>query len=590
MQQRFCFLLIPTLVMGAATSSLAQTIPDTATPGAIENPQPELLVQPDNDLQITIPAKKDWPLDLDSGPVIQVGKISLYELTGGAEQAQKIVTNAEVNALIAQSLTEQGNSFTLGKLQALADQITNYYRQQGWILSTVYLPQQEVDQGVVTLHLLPGKLSGVSVLGESSYSDEQLIKPFSGVLGSVLAKGQVERGLLTVLDYPGISVSGVLEPGDEVGTTQLNLTVNSEERFAGLVYLDNKGSSYSGEERLGVGLVVNNPLGLADRLRLDGMVQNKPNTQAGDSVDHAFFGGVSYTMRPFNPDYELSAAYSENQYDIGRELASFGFEGKSRRISLGVKKQLNRSRTFNDSVSVGLDLNKAQVTRSGDLESQDKLTTLQVKYNADVTDSVMGGGLSTLEASYKKGLEDTLGSFSNDDERISRLAVNGRAPLDFSKINLNISRYQRFIADTSLRARFSLQYTDDPLVSLEQFSIGGANSVRAYPGAEFMADKGHFASLEWIVPAPFFSDKEAFQGRNWGDVLQLSAFYDYGRGSKNDALANENSKQTLKGYGLGVNFTPLKNLELKMSVAKALSEQPSNNREPQVFVDLIYQF
>lgn len=295
-------------------------------------------------------------------------------------------------------------------------------------------------------------------------------------------------------------------------------------------------------------------------------------------------------MRPFDPDYEFSVAYAENQYDIGRELASFGFEGKTRRTSLGVKKQLQRSRTFNDSVSLALDLNDAQVTREGELESRDKLTTAELKYNADFTDGLMGGGFSAFEVSYTRGLENTLGSFRNGDERISRLSADGRAPVDFSKFNLSVSRYQRFIADTSLRGRFSLQYSNDPLVSLEQFAIGGADSVRAYPGAEFMADKGYFASVEWIVPAPFFSDTPAFGGRTWGDVLQLSVFYDYGRGVKNDVLSNETEDQTLDGYGLGVRFAPLKNVELNFSVAKALAEEPSNEREPQIFVDMIVQF
>ncbi|WP_261845073.1 ShlB/FhaC/HecB family hemolysin secretion/activation protein [Aliamphritea ceti] len=588
--QRFCSLLIPAFVMGAATASHAQTIPDTATPGAIVSPLPDLLIQPDNTLDITIPAKQDRPLNLESGPVIQVEKITLYELGKGYEKGLKIVSDAHVEKLIEGSLTERSGGFTLGQLQALADEITNYYRQRGWILSTVYLPEQEVDGGAVVFHLLPGTLSGTSVQGESSYSDEQLMKPFDDSLDSILDKDEIERGLLTVLSYPGIAVSGVLEPGEEVGTTRLNLAVNSEDRFTGLVYLDNKGSSYSGEERLGVGLLFNNPLGLTDLLRLDGMVQNKPEVEGENSVNRAFFGGLTYSLRPFDPDYEFSVTLAENQYDIGRELATFGFEGKTRRTSLGVKKQLQRSRTFNDSVSFALDLNDAQVTRDGDLESQDKLTTVELKYNADFTDGVMGGGYSALAVSYTRGLEDTLGSFSNGDERISRLSADGRAPVDFSKFNLSVSRYQRFIANTSLRGRFNLQYSDDPLVSLEQFSIGGADSVRAYPGAEFMADKGFFASVEWIVPAPFFSDTPAFKGRTWGDVLQLSAFYDYGRGVKNDALANEDKDQKLDGYGLGLRFAPLESVELNFTVARALAGEPSNKREPQIFVDLIYQF
>ena len=574
----------------ASMAIQAQTLPDAATPGAVIDERPDLLVQPGNELNLTIPAKKDRPLDLDSGPVIRVETITLYQLDNASDDKLSVVTDAGARQIIQEGMAGHSDGFTLGQLQSLTDEVTNYYRQQGWILATVYLPAQEVESGEVVFHLLPGTLSTVSVVGDSSYTSEQLMRPFEDSVGSILDKDEIERALLTVLDYPGVSVSGVLEPGENVGTTQLNLAVNSEDRFAGIVYLDNKGSFYSGEERLGVGLIFNNPFGLIDQLRLDGMIQNKPNAGEDSSVDNALFGGITYTARPFDPDYEIRLEYAENQYDIGRELATFGFEGKTKRASLGVTGQLRRSRTFNDSFWVGLDLNDAQTTRDGDLESRDQMTSLELRYSGDYTDGLMGGGFSAFEVAYTQGLEDTLGSLSNGDERISRLAANGRAPMDFSKLNLGVSRYQRFVAGTSLKGRLSIQHSDDPLVSLEQFSIGGADSVRAYPGAEYMADKGVFASVEWIVPAPFFSDKAAFGNRTWGDVLQLSAFYDYAKGYKNDALANEVGEQELYGYGLGLRFAPVDNFELNLSVAEALADKPSNGRDPQVFVDLISQF
>ena len=167
---------------------------------------------------------------------------------------------------------------------------------------------------------------------------------------------------------------------------------------------------------------------------------------------------------------------------------------------------------------------------------------------------------------------------------------SGRAPVDYSKWAIRASRYQRFIANTSLSFRLDGQYSDDPLVSLEQFAIGGADSVRAYPSAEFTADKGIFASIEWSTPLPFVAEEIAFGGRTWGEVLQLSAFFDYGKGYRNDALDSEEREQELYGPGIGVRFIPYKNIELNFSLAKPLADEPSNDRDPQYFVDLVFQF
>ncbi len=576
------------IVAGVSISVHAQPLPDSATSGAINKTFPDLLIEPNRDVHLSIPAKKDRPIDTESGPVILVDRINLFSVNG--KSSKTLISDVEVNGLLKADVTSHKDGYTLGKLQVLADKVTNYYRQQGWILASVYVPAQEVESNEIELHLLPGTLNSVLASGDSSYSTEQLVRPFQRSLQSTLSKDDTEASLLTVLDYPGISVSGVLEPGEEVGTTKLNLSVNSEDRFAGVVYLDNKGSLYSGEERLGAGLIFNNPFGLIDQLRVDAMIQNKPDSEAGESVNNAIFGGLSYTARPFDPAYELGFEYSENQYDIGRELASFGFEGKTQRTAVSLKRQLRRSRTFNDFLKVGVDLNDAETLRAGDSESRDKLTSLSISYGADYTDGLIGGGFSTASFTYRKGLEDTLGSLRNGDAQISRLSDAGPAPMDYSKIEFNLSRYQRFIADTSLKLRLDMQYSEDPLVSLEQFSIGGSNSVRAYPGAEYMADKGFFASVDWITPLPFISDKVAFKGRTWGQVLQLSAFVDYAKGYKNDALSSEIAKQSLYGAGVGLRFAPFDNIEANISVARALGDAPSNGREPQIFVDVIFQF
>src|SRR5690606_7049529 len=110
-------------------------------------------------------------------------------------------------------------------------------------------------------------------------------------------------------------------------------------------------------------------------------------------------------------------------------------------------------------------------------------------------------------------------------------------------------------ATQTLLFRVNGQYSNDMLTSLEQFVMGGPNSVRAIPTAQVLTDSGYFASLEYRVQAPFFSDAPAFGGYNWGQVLGFSIFVDHAVGLVNRALPNQPDRLQVTGPGIGIHFS-----------------------------------
>ena len=65
--------------------------------------------------------------------------------------------------------------------------------------------------------------------------------------------------------------------------------------------------------------------------------------------------------------------------------------------------------------------------------------------------------------------------------------------------------------------RLDGQWSNDLLVSLEQFPMGGPESVRAYPLSSFLTDSGYLGSLEVRLGTPFLKGA-------WRDVFDLSVF------------------------------------------------------------------
>jgi len=127
--------------------------------------------------------------------------------------------------------------------------------------------------------------------------------------------------------------------------------------------------------------------------------------------------------------------------------------------------------------------------------------------------------------------------------------------------------------------------SDDLLTSLEQFVIGGPNSVRAYPIAVYLGDEGVFGSLEWIVK---MSDK--------GDSsFSVSAFADFAHGKLNDPLNSEVADTDLSGWGLGISYTNTQNngnqFSFRLDIATPLSSpEPTDGDDPQIYGQLSYSF
>ncbi len=90
------------------------------------------------------------------------------------------------------------------------------------------------------------------------------------------------------------------------------------------------------------------------------------------------------------------------------------------------------------------------------------------------------------------------------------------------------------------------QIASGPLISNEQFSAGGADSVRGYLEAERPGDDAVRGSLELRTPQllnyPGFEDSWAFV---FGDMAQLHTL---------DALPGQDANFTLASVGLGFKF------------------------------------
>lgn len=589
-------------------------LPDSARPGAVR-PQPEVQPVPPPEVAaeaVDIPAVIDRPFDIDEGPFVAVTEFRLLD----AEDLPKYdVSIDEINSILQKFQKEQPErGFSIGELQEVADEVTRYYRAKGLILSTAVIPVQTVETGIVDVQVYVGRLGRVLAEGNDSFSEAVLRKPFLGLVGEPVTQENIEAALLTLTDYPGLSVFGVFQPGQKVGEADIVLKVQEEKWYDVAYRADNHGLQETGRNRFRTVVDWNNPTGFADRITATYQQTYNPKNNEFWALDYEMFLGRGFT---------LGGNLFKNRFDIGGEFAASKISSRSDNRAVYLEKSFIRSRQKNLSTRLSMTQKVSRIRTAGLLTNTDRLSVLGLDINFDSVDTfhpfrplvrllsketseTFGGGLNFATITYSRGFNDFLGAMGSSGDqfalpagsRSSRRGGSGQvASGQFDKLNINYQRLQLMTKNQSLLFKTELQWSNDLLSAQEQYSVGGPENVRGYPDAQGLFDRAYFFSLEYIFNAPFITDVPAFQNRTWGELLQFSVFYDFATAQQNDPLDTGTDRNTsgswvtFKSVGMGLRFNLPGSIDSRLMYATELgSEIPGDGRFGHIWGDFTYSF
>jgi hemolysin activation/secretion protein len=408
----------------------------------------------------------------------------------GAVEVQKLVF------LIREQRRKRG--ITLGMIETVADTITQYYRERGFILAKAYIPQQQVRDGVVTLNVMLGKLGSVVVQNNKRYRASALQRVFASDLEQPVTAETIEENLYLVNDYPGLYAQGVFEPGEQVGDTRLNLNVTREGWFDTNLRMDNHGAKTTGEFRLYGDVTVHNPTTLGDQITLSAL------TTEEDSL----YGAVRYSLPLYFPRLRLAAGYSTNDFvsrlGLGSDKgAGFEFSGNSKVIDGDLTYQIERGRKRNMSMKLAHSSIKTEITFGGEGEvgiSNDVANT-SVKFHFDYLNE-RGRSLHQLDVGV-------IQSDETPDEATVASDAEGEPLRDYNPqiFTLDYSLLTFFknplgTSDLRLVVNHSLQYAGKALAPVSQFDLSGPNRARGFALNHFVADDAAHLAADVIFPVP----------------------------------------------------------------------------------------
>lgn len=541
----------------------------------------QLLAQSQQDL-FEVPPVVERPLGMEEGPRVVVSR---FALSGAVDREEQGLRVSDIEAILGNHVRSQPpDGYTINQLQTIADEITRYYRDRQFIIAQAIVPAQEVNDGIVKLQVLEGSLEDIRVEGNTFYKAKVVEGPFRRLQGQPVVQDSIERALLDVQDFPGLTVFGTFTRGDQIGNTDLVVRVREEDRFYITPSVDNWGSEFTGEYRAMVDFQINNLFGLADMTK--GYILQTLNPSNGT------YGGLSFEF-PFGRN-SIGFGGSTNQFDVGglAALTDLGVEGTVDQAEIFWNYSFANGRFFSANGRLGVAVKNADTEIPGVTLSEDNLAVASLAFDIFYA-SRKGRGFTVGSVGIDVGMPDRLGSMDGSgDGNSSRIGGDGeRAGGSFEKFWFNLEYLRPFGPNNRLLVRLDGQYTDDILVSLEQYSIGGPRNVRAYTIAEALADTGASATLEWIINAPGFSDKPAFGSRTWGEIFQLSLYVDYAYGELNNPRITEEETVDYSGYGMGLQFNVPGTLYARVDVASPIGSRDAfNDRDPQYYFRMSYTF
>lgn len=409
------------------------------------------------------------------------------------------------------------------------------YQDAGYGTVLVDIPEQGVEKGEVVLQVTEGSIDRFKVTGSRYFLPAKIKEKVPALAeGTVPHLPTLQKQLAEVGgESPDRTVTPVLRAGKTPGKLEAELQVKDELPLHGSLEMNSRNAAGTTRTRL------------AASLRYDNLWQAMHSAQlqyqvAPENIDEVEVWSGTYAMPTGFRDSRL--AFYAIGVSSNTSVASAGalnVIGDTNTYGASLSLPLGGTGGFFQTVSAGF-----QYRESGqaiNLLGGDSNNT-PVDYSAfQVGYSVSHRGDSRM-SSLDLGLHFSVRGLGNDAQEFSDRRSGARP--NYMYLLGEIHHQEILPYDLRLLFRLSGQVADSPLISPEQFSVGGPGSVRGYHQTQALADNGFSGSLELYSPKIW--DDEAI------DELRALVFVEGGKLWVIDPLPQSPRDYRLASFGAGL--------------------------------------
>lgn len=434
-----------------------------------------------------------------------------------------------------------GESGTLDDLLEAKMRIEDAYRAAGYGLVGVGLPRSIDADGTVRLQVRELPLARVA-LSPADADGERYRRALPSLReGESPNLLRLSRELSLANENPSHAVAVDFAQREEGIVAEVRVEESSPLKLS--LTLDNTGTPETGRSRTGVIVQHANVFGLDHQATL-------AYTTSPEKADKVAIAALFYRipLPALGDSVLLSANYSD--VDSGRVAELFNISGQGHGAGAHYIHNLTRTADRRAALDLGLDrrVYRDIVDFSGtDLGTRVSTRPLSLQFS--------GSGRSGRNsyALTVGGSRNLPGGSDNDDAAYA--AARAGASAGWSALRASLFWSYAFANHSQLSLRGETQYTRTPLISGEQFGLGGSRSVRGLKEREVAGDRGWLATAEWLSPP-------------LGEYHRLALFADTGHISRLQTPATPNDYAA--SVGLGWRITGWKGFHLNLDFARVL--------------------